>query len=133
MAKIRFTDNTPDYSPIPGGTYEATLTKFDSSSRTQKGNQQFIFTFTIDELGRNLSLFHNDNENALWALKRTMKKLGCSESDFPKGEEIDIDDLVDRKCMGARVRLRVVYNEKEDRNEIRGIYPINDGGEIEEI
>jgi len=126
MVKVNFS-GIKEFTPIPDGTYAATLsgTKLVAEAKTSK--QPYIeLSFTISEgehVGRrqfrNLSL----TPQALWAFKQAMVRLGADPSEFSGELELEEVAALAANYVGSPCRIAVAQREYngEIRNDVKAI------------
>ncbi len=113
-----------EFEAVPDGFYPCIL--FDMSLKnSQKGGQYIEWVFKVKEghnnAGRQFWLNNSLQQQALWALKRTLIALGDAPTDLEDELEIERDDYVGRECV---VSVVTEVFEGTPRNKVKRVLPV---------
>ena len=124
MPLIDFSGVSDGFEVIPEGIYDAHLEDWDYVEQSQSSGKPFLkLEFICDDPdyeGRKFWRNHSAQPQALWALKRTLVRLGADPEDL--ADEVDLDDIMPN-LVGAQCRLDITVEEYngEDRNQVKDV------------
>lgn len=121
MPKINFNGVSDGFEVIPSGDYAAVLESWkwhDKAKTSDNGYLELKFAITEGEYeGRNVWRNLSESDNALWAMKRALIRLGCSADDLD--DEIDLDDIMPDLCGNSCVLTLEEYEYPAESGEMR--------------
>ena len=126
MPRVDFS-GVREFTPIPEGTYEATLSGSKVVAEAKTSKQPFVeLTFTVAEgehAGRKMFRNFSLQPQALWAFKQAVVRLGADPDSFSGELEFEDLEMLLGDLVGSPCRIAVGTREfqGQTRNEVQAV------------